>query len=221
MHNVRIERLWRDLTLGFGSKWKLFFQGLEVNDRLNPDSPAHIWLLHYLFLPAINNDAMDWAQAWNKHTLTQQDRRQSSPEDMFFFGMMQNGVRGLAPNDEDIGDPVEYGIDWDDFNDPQLLAHHDQENHVNTGDSNPFSTHHPNHLSHVELEEPASPLDPHQLQYLHDQLTQLPFFQSRSMDNHCLLWISALEICDGLFSSVRCFLFSTPILLTTTTGFQE
>ncbi|KAF4569538.1 hypothetical protein EYR36_009332 [Pleurotus pulmonarius] len=30
VHNVRIERPWRDITLGFGQKWKQFFEHLEV-----------------------------------------------------------------------------------------------------------------------------------------------------------------------------------------------
>ncbi|KAJ7265822.1 hypothetical protein C8J57DRAFT_1069107, partial [Mycena rebaudengoi] len=36
VHNTRIERLWYDVTHGFGQKWKKFFTDLEVNHGLNP-----------------------------------------------------------------------------------------------------------------------------------------------------------------------------------------
>ena len=49
VHNIRIEWLWVNVTSGFGRKWKTFFQDLELHDGLNPDSDAHIWLLHHLF----------------------------------------------------------------------------------------------------------------------------------------------------------------------------
>ena len=63
VHNTRIERLWYDVTNGFGRKWKIFFMDLEAHHGLNPTIPEHIWLLHYLFLPAIQQDAQDWAAA--------------------------------------------------------------------------------------------------------------------------------------------------------------
>lgn len=59
------------------------------------DRDAHIWLLHHLFLPAINSDAEQWADAWNNHTLSFRGERQRSPADMYLFGMIQNGPRGL------------------------------------------------------------------------------------------------------------------------------
>ncbi|KAJ6613120.1 hypothetical protein B0H10DRAFT_1951784 [Mycena sp. CBHHK59/15] len=37
VHNTRIERLWYDVTHGFGHKWKKFFTDLEVYHGLNPD----------------------------------------------------------------------------------------------------------------------------------------------------------------------------------------
>ncbi|KAJ7488564.1 hypothetical protein B0H11DRAFT_2406659, partial [Mycena galericulata] len=36
VHNTRIERLWYDVTHGFGKKWKVFFLDLETNHGLNP-----------------------------------------------------------------------------------------------------------------------------------------------------------------------------------------
>jgi hypothetical protein len=47
---------------GFGNKWKMFFMDLEATDELNMSNPAYIWLLHHLFLPAINEDMLEWAE---------------------------------------------------------------------------------------------------------------------------------------------------------------
>ena len=197
MHNVRIERLWRDLTLGFGAKWKIFFQGLELHDRLNPDLDSHIWLAHFLFLEPINQDAIDWAQAWNNHVVAQRGRRHASPCDMFFFGMMQHGVRGFNVETEDVGDVDAYGIDWDDYEDAQIQAHHNAENRIPAyADINPFTTQTHTHLNHVEVEVPNSPYAPEQLNYLQNELRSLPFFGSRSMDDYRLLWITGLQICE-------------------------
>lgn len=69
VHNTRIERLWYDVTSGFGQKWKNFFADLETNCGLTPNIPAHIWLLHHLFLDAINQDAAEWVQMWNNHVI--------------------------------------------------------------------------------------------------------------------------------------------------------
>lgn len=85
VHNICIEHLWRDLTNSFGVKWKLFFQNLELHEGLDCDSNAHIWLLHHLFLDAINQNALEWAEAWNNHTITIHGERQRSPCDMFFL----------------------------------------------------------------------------------------------------------------------------------------
>ncbi|KAG6906726.1 hypothetical protein DXG01_012416 [Tephrocybe rancida] len=130
VHNIRIERLWRDLTMGFGEKWKDFLRALELHDGLDVNSDAHIWLLHYLFLADINDDALDWANAWNEHVVSIHGERQRSPKDMFVFGMIENGVRGWNPSDDNSPpfDVSEYGIDWNDYDNEGLRDHHDAHN---------------------------------------------------------------------------------------------
>lgn len=54
VHNVRIERLWVDLTITLGAKWAGFFQLREVQDGFDPSNSNHLWLVHYLYLPEIN-----------------------------------------------------------------------------------------------------------------------------------------------------------------------
>ena len=85
VHNSRIERIWYDVTEGFGGKWKDLFTDLEANEGLDVDNLAHIWLLQYLFLDHVNRDALAWAEAWNIHKLQMRDGGQKSPQEMFFF----------------------------------------------------------------------------------------------------------------------------------------
>ena len=40
-----------------------------MHDGLRASDPMHIWLLHYLFLDAINEDALEWVDAWNSHVM--------------------------------------------------------------------------------------------------------------------------------------------------------
>ncbi|KIK62174.1 hypothetical protein GYMLUDRAFT_165046 [Collybiopsis luxurians FD-317 M1] len=95
IHNAQIERFWCDVTQGFGVKWYNFFSDLELDAGLCSNDGCHIWLLHQFFLPSINEDALEQAKAWNYHTMhfdgSEWDR---SPCDMFFFGVLQESLRG-------------------------------------------------------------------------------------------------------------------------------
>ncbi|KAJ7790254.1 hypothetical protein B0H14DRAFT_2396589 [Mycena olivaceomarginata] len=127
VHNTHIERLWYDVTHGFGHRWKQFFMDLKVHHGLNLLVPAHIWLLHHLFLDAVNQDAQEWAAAWNCHVLQIRSEHACSPRDMYLFSMLQDGPRGLEyraePVDEVVEDPSTYGIDWTVADNPALMAH--------------------------------------------------------------------------------------------------
>jgi hypothetical protein len=109
------------VTQGFRRKWKQFFQLLELHHDLKLNLDAHIWLLHHVFLDAVNHDAFQWAEAWNHHQLCIPGGGQWRPCDLFFFGMIQNGVQGydptLLPGDTEVGEIQEYGIDWEDYDD--------------------------------------------------------------------------------------------------------
>lgn len=212
VHNIRIERLWRDVTHGFGQKWKTFFQELEFGCGLNPDLDAHIWPLHHLFLRAVNQDAQEWAQAWNAHKIRLRHERQRSPRDLFLFGMVENGPRGLGaltgPRDvggdfgEDgmVEDFNSYGIDWDELDDHRIVAHHRAHNGPDGFDDNPFVSCGPDYFSHVGVPEAPCPLTPEQVEYLDRELSQVPEYRSRNMVARREMWIHALAICRNLSS---------------------
>ncbi|KAJ7776603.1 hypothetical protein DFH07DRAFT_731418 [Mycena maculata] len=202
VNNTRIERLWYDVTHGFGHKWKLFFVALEATHGLNPSIPAHIWLLHHLFLDCINEDAQEWAQAWNSHNLQIRGERTRSPRDIFLFSMVHDGPRGLerfvdAP-DEDIADPSTYGIDWDVVDDPALMRHHLMQNPQEWEERNPFAPG-VEDLSDVPCEAPDSPFSTEQIEYLDHELAAIVDLTSRSMHVRQLVWKEAFRICNTFY----------------------
>ncbi|KAJ6452982.1 hypothetical protein C8R45DRAFT_1193413, partial [Mycena sanguinolenta] len=201
VHNTRIERLWYDVTHGFGQKWKKFFMDLEVHHGLNPLLPAHVWLLHHLFLDSINRDAQERAAAWNSHHLHIRGERSRSPRDIYLFSMLQDGPRGLeyradAPT-EDVEDPSIYGIDWDVADDSVLMTHLLDENPQDWADHNPFAPGLET-LSHVPCESPDTPMHftAEHIAALDTQLAAAFDMTSRNMHVRRLVWVRAMEICN-------------------------
>ncbi|KAH8085980.1 hypothetical protein BXZ70DRAFT_863551, partial [Cristinia sonorae] len=125
VHNVRIERLWVDVTVQVGSQWGDRFVRLEINLGLNVNNRNHLWLLHHLFLPMLNSDLEFFVQGWNHHSVTARRGISRSPYDMFGFDMLVHGVRGERPAAEDElqseAEMEAYGIDWEGLRDEQVL----------------------------------------------------------------------------------------------------
>ncbi|KAJ6620109.1 hypothetical protein B0H10DRAFT_2163679 [Mycena sp. CBHHK59/15] len=192
VNNTRIERLWYDVTHEFGYKWKHF----------NPTGPEHIWLLHHLFLHCIDEDAQEWAEAWNRHDLQICGERTRSPHDMFFFSQLNDGPRGLermaAPLDEEVPDPTTYGIDWEVVDDPTLMHHHLMQNPQEWENNNPFAPS-VQDLSEVPCEPPDSPFTPAQIAHLDREIAAAVDLTSRSMNIRKLVWKEAFRICNEFY----------------------
>lgn len=204
VHNSRIERIWYDVTEGFGSKWKNFFTDLEANEGLDVNNPAHIWLLHRLFLDGINQDALAWAEAWNNHKLQIRGEPQQTPHEMFFFSMLEDGPRGLSgPSSEgadldgleDGEDVTTFGIDWEDMDNEALMEHHHQHNSFQADNS--FSTP-PSTLSEVICTPPNCPLSDEGIHQLDYYLTHALNSNSHSMLIRRNVWVEALRICTQI-----------------------
>jgi hypothetical protein len=200
------------MTTGFGGKWKQFFQDLELDHGLNVGLNAHIWLLHHLFLPEINEDAQLWVGAWNNHPIHIRGQQLHSPREIYYFEILQNGSQGTTLKmDNDLGNDAEdvdlagYGVDWDELNDVQICRHHDAENNEDLCDIednipyNPFLPQAPNHFTIVEVDEVNSPLTPEQIQYLDAQLTFRVPTHSRSIEAYHLRWDTALQLCMHMY----------------------
>lgn len=85
VHNQRIERLWRDV---FHSCLVLFynlFHQMEDQMILNVDNDIHLFCLHFVFLPRINQAIHQFQAAWNQHPLSSCSN--SSPIQLWISGL--------------------------------------------------------------------------------------------------------------------------------------
>ncbi|KAJ7790962.1 hypothetical protein B0H14DRAFT_2230135, partial [Mycena olivaceomarginata] len=69
-HNTPIECLWVEVGSQFSRTWHAFFLKLERLHGLDRDNPHHLWLLHHIFLPKINEDWAAFQDDWNHHPIS-------------------------------------------------------------------------------------------------------------------------------------------------------
>ncbi|KAJ6556743.1 hypothetical protein DFH09DRAFT_923366 [Mycena vulgaris] len=186
VHNTRIERLWLDWTQGVGLKWYDFLMSLEHNYGLDHENPAHIWLVHYLILDAINADREDWVNSWNSHVIQIKRGTNRSPVDMFVFGLLEQGPRGLqADNDILAAELPSFGVDFEAQADSHIMDHLRANNPEEADHDNPFLTDcTPQNRPHVVCDAPDAPLSAAQIALLDERLCARK-----------LIWQEALAIC--------------------------
>ncbi|XP_065842634.1 uncharacterized protein [Oscarella lobularis] len=114
VHNQRIERFWRDVTVASAGTFREIFYYLESENLLDPDSPADLFCLHYVFIPRIQESLDCFRSAWAHHRMSTERGR--TPMQLFVSGVLG----GLLPHfhhsyDASDGDAIDidhYGIDW-------------------------------------------------------------------------------------------------------------
>lgn len=84
-HNQRIERLWRDVFQGCLYLFYDIFHALERFGILDHENEVHLWCLHFVFLPVVNNHLQSWRQAWIHHPL--RTERNMSPMQLWVKGL--------------------------------------------------------------------------------------------------------------------------------------
>ncbi|KAJ3898291.1 hypothetical protein F5879DRAFT_812824 [Lentinula edodes] len=199
VHNVRIERLWVDISHYCSQAWHDMFTLLEMHHGLQVSNPNHIWLLQHLFLPMINEQLTFWAESWNHHRVSQRTGPARSPEDMFVFDSLVNGVRGddlhqFAMTDEEL---EVFGVDWEGLQDETLLrtlrSHYTDEGSGSwLGRRGP-----PPDLNEVAVNPPSVLLSHGQVNFLDQQLQhhiRLPHEQEVIQ-----LWIDALALATTMY----------------------
>ncbi|KAJ7238332.1 hypothetical protein B0H12DRAFT_1025815 [Mycena haematopus] len=195
VHNVRIERLWVDVTVQVGATWADRFTVFEIRHGLDINNRNHIWLLHFLFLSTINSQLAFFAQSWNQHRIQIRRGPNRSPADMFVFDMLVNGVRGnQLPDDQLSDEELEvYGIDWEGLRDDTLLESQRRNNPSAEGATSWVGRIGPPalaDLSSVIVEPPAGTLTDEELTDLYNAVGHL--IGSADDDDCIAAWTLAL-----------------------------
>jgi hypothetical protein len=156
VHNVRIERLWVDVTAQVSAAWADQSILLELQYGLNINNIGHIWLLQFLFLTTINSELAFFTDSSNQHKIQIQNGPNRSSTDMFVKGVCGDQ---LLPEEEDF-DKAKlgvYGIDWQGLRDEDVLRLQRQNNPIAEGSSSWISrVGPPPDLSEVIVQPPAA-----------------------------------------------------------------
>lgn len=196
VHNVRIERLWVDVTAQVGATWHDFFVLLELRHGLSTDNPDHKWLLHTLFLPMINMELEFFAEAWNQHRIQIRHGPNRSPADMFGFDMLVQGIRGSQLDPVTEEELEVYGIDWEALRDERVLESHHSNNDMQEDASSWLGrVGPPEDLGGVILDPPLGPLTDSEVNVL--TLAVQPLVNAAvadpSEENKVRLWVTGLN----------------------------
>jgi hypothetical protein len=175
---------------------------LEQHHGLNVELDAHIWLLQYLYMGVINEDALQWAATWNQHPMRLPSGQAGgkSPINQYLMGLAENGLRGIEDSAyEEDGD--DYGIDWADLDNGELVQNILQRRGGLAGENRAHTAMAaPPHWSKVEVTSPTRcPIDPIQLQeldrYVHGRLEGL---DSTRMDVRRMRWTHGMRYLNQL-----------------------
>ena len=114
VHNQCIERMWREVNCIVCSRFVNIFSFLE-SLVLDTTNEVHLFVLHLVYIPLINQALKELSEAWNCHALSTEGNL--SPRQLWVQGMItsQNtiysAVASVHDNEEINWD--EYGIDED------------------------------------------------------------------------------------------------------------
>ena len=201
--NTRIEWLWRDYTECVGERMKGLFSDLSHQHGLNVNIPQHKWLLRFLFLPILNEDAQEFANTWNQHVMELDGQRDMSPHDLFLTGTIQNGLRGiLYPQDDASGeDGNEIGrYEGEEVGLERGNGAEGVFNHAGIHNAEHLPVAAPPTFSEVVLASSNCPLSAEQLQHLTGELGHREHLKNTVSMAVCRqLWIEALEICQRMW----------------------
>ena len=106
IHNQRIERFWFDLKKEVISFYICVFSFLEREHGVDFTQEAHIFCIHYLFVPRINADLQQFQQRWNHHSISTEGNR--TPMQLQFLNEHSNASSTVSFDVEDLEN---YGIE--------------------------------------------------------------------------------------------------------------
>jgi len=111
VHNQRIERLWRDSHRCASCEYYRLFHFLEEHELLDPLNEQHLYALHYVYIPKLNQSLNAFQAAWNNHGLRTENG--STPRQLFAAGLLRLRHSGLVALDFFDNVDVHYGSQGD------------------------------------------------------------------------------------------------------------
>jgi hypothetical protein len=126
VHNIRIERLWRDVFIQVCQKYHNLFYGMEDEGLLDVENDHHLFALQKVYLPIINEELEIFRQGYNKHKLSTENGQ--SPEQLWTSGILSHINSDATPVRNLYGGPLEetlevqlrhYGLNPEDFSLPE------------------------------------------------------------------------------------------------------
>ena len=86
VHNVRIERLWRDVRRAVVDVYSRVFSRLECEQILDPDNDVDIFCLQEVFVPRIKRSLTEFVHSWHNHPISSE--RNMTPLQLFLTGSL-------------------------------------------------------------------------------------------------------------------------------------
>ena len=91
VHNIRIERLWRDTFRCVLSVFYQLFSFLEECGKLDPLSESDLYCLHFVYIPRITRALESFRCGWNNHAITTE--HSMTPLQMFTSGSLAHNIQ--------------------------------------------------------------------------------------------------------------------------------
>ncbi|PPR04900.1 hypothetical protein CVT24_007175, partial [Panaeolus cyanescens] len=122
VHNVRIERLWRDVRKDTLEFFRQLFLYLEAQGLLDPDSKIHLIALYIIYQPRIQQSLDRTISSWNNHAIRTEGNQ--SPTAIYELSK-EHAINCGYWNTKSMGDSIIddfYGVD-----DEAIRTHTEQE----------------------------------------------------------------------------------------------